>query len=290
VRFLPADGKSYSGTLTIESNDPSELSVSVSLTGAGIAEPDIQLSATGHDFGTVSVGSHADWDLTIRNVGSAPLTVNNITSDSPALTITSPGFPQNIYSGESLNVTVRLSPIEMKSYIGTLTISSNDPDEPEVYALVEGTGLKPGCAIIVTGKEAPWYKEILPWANWLIDEKATAAYTTLRTLGFDSNSIFYLNNITQDADGDGHNDVDGDPTQDPTLLEEIITEWAPQRVGPSGPFVLYMVGHGNENAVFGLEIKDPFSGELLLLSSNVLEKWLGESFPEAVEMLIIVLV
>ena len=53
----------------------------------------------------------------------------------------SPEFPQNISPGGSLNVTVRFSPTEAKSYTGTLTISSNDPDQPEVSVSLRGEAM-----------------------------------------------------------------------------------------------------------------------------------------------------
>ena len=142
VRFTPTQANQYSGILTVSSNDPDEPILSVSLIGTGIPapKPDIQLSDSSQNFGTVLVGSYAKWNLVISNVGNAALTVNSITSDSPAFTIPSPNFPQNISANGKLNVVVRFSPTEEKSYTGTLTIASNDPDEPEVYVSVEGEG------------------------------------------------------------------------------------------------------------------------------------------------------
>jgi hypothetical protein len=104
-------------------------------------EPDISLSAQQYDFGDVLAGEHSDWNLTISNVGDASLMVDSITSDSPAFTIVSPNFPQSILPGNSLDVTVRFLPSSAGSYSSTLTIVSKDPDEPEVYALVEGTSV-----------------------------------------------------------------------------------------------------------------------------------------------------
>ena len=104
------------------------------------AEPGIKLSAQEHNFDDVLIGDHGDWILTISNDGGAVLTVNSAISDNSAFTIVSPSFPQNIASGSSLNVEVRFSPAEEKSCAGTLTVTSNDPDEPEVSIALQGKG------------------------------------------------------------------------------------------------------------------------------------------------------
>jgi len=104
-------------------------------------EPNIWLYSNGHDYGTMPVGEYNDWTLVISNLGNSTLTVINITSDDTAFSIYSPNFPQNISPCDSLNVIVRFSPTEAISYNGTLTIYSNDPDEPEVSVSLSGEGI-----------------------------------------------------------------------------------------------------------------------------------------------------
>lgn len=110
--------------------------------GQGSA-PQIGLVVRTHNFGEIQVGNYLDWEFTLSNLGDATLTVNTITSDNPAFTIPSPDFPQDISAGDSLDITVRFSPTQEKPYSGTLTIASNDPDEPEVRVSVKGKGVKP---------------------------------------------------------------------------------------------------------------------------------------------------
>jgi len=103
--------------------------------------PDIDVSPTSHDFGTVDVGNHQDWSgLTISNTGTDTLTVSSIASDNSDFSVISPSFPQDITAGNSINVTVRFAPSSVGLISGQLTINSNDPDENPVYVDLSGTG------------------------------------------------------------------------------------------------------------------------------------------------------
>ena len=145
-----------------------------------------------------------------------------------------------------------------------------------------------GYAIIVTGKDAPWYKNILPIASGIIDNKANGAYQALRCLGFDADSICYINSGPRDADCDGNNDVDY-YTNDYYALQKAITELAPRHVGPSSPLILYMVGHGSDNATFGLEVENPYgTGGKISLTDSILKKWFDESFSNETKIIIII--
>jgi len=110
-------------------------------------EPDIQLSATSHDFGSVLVDSYSEWSFLIGNLGSANLTVSSVRSDNPAFEVVSPEFPQSISPEGRLEVKVRFSPREASSYTGTLTIESNDPDEGKLEVELIGKGVAPEIAL-----------------------------------------------------------------------------------------------------------------------------------------------
>jgi len=141
VTFTPADETVYYGSLLITSNDPDEPIEGVGLQGEGVPvpEPDIDLSATAHDFGQVVIGSLGEWDLIIYNNGTAELEVTDISSDEPAFTTDFPRFI--IQPGGSVVIVVTFSPDAEQAYAGTLTINSDDPDEPAVQVELTGQGL-----------------------------------------------------------------------------------------------------------------------------------------------------
>lgn len=132
IDFTPIDITQYSTTLQIYTTDPNMPLISVALIGRGTAIPDPDISAplTGHDFGPVS-GSD-EWSFVIYNVGDGPLVIENITVDQTEFVITHPvSFPQDIPSGEYMQVYVMFTPVDIEPVAGTLQIFSNDPDPIE---------------------------------------------------------------------------------------------------------------------------------------------------------------
>jgi len=103
--------------------------------------PGIELSATVLDFGLVSVGQSRDLALAVINTGSATLTINSIASNNARFTVVSPATPFTIAAGARQTVTVRFSPSAAGPQTGALSISSNDPNRPNIGVLLAGNGL-----------------------------------------------------------------------------------------------------------------------------------------------------
>jgi len=98
-----------------------------------------------------------------------------------------------------------------------------------------------GLAIIVAGRK---YNPERLQAN--INYVANQAFRVFQDGGIPAEDIYYLHHdTTQDADGDGHPDVDTTATT-PTL-QYAITTWAVSRARPGTPVYLYMVDHGTDN-------------------------------------------
>jgi len=139
VTFTPPAAIEYSGQLSIESDDPDEPTVVVALQGTGLAG-DIDLSATAHDFGGVTVGETAAWELLITNLGDDHLNLTAVTSDEPVFT-TDFEPRLTIPPGASITIVVFFAPLEVIEYTGILSIESDDPDEPVVTVDLDGEGL-----------------------------------------------------------------------------------------------------------------------------------------------------
>jgi hypothetical protein len=143
IRFAPPSSVAYSDTLDILSNDPDEGTVDVYLSGRGIA-PDIDVSPTSYDFGSVIVGQSRDTTIIIGNLGNANLAVTGLswlTSGHFSL-VSPPSTPFTIYPGNSYSLTARFSPTSQTGYQNTLVIRSNDPDEATVNVSLTGAGIK----------------------------------------------------------------------------------------------------------------------------------------------------
>ena len=111
---------------------------------------DIALSAYEHDFGEVCLGDTTSWWITITNIGNASLTIFNVISNDSDFVITSPLFPRTIRSWCQLGMSIAFAPTSPGQQEGTLTVTSNDPDEDTVFVRLTGTGKDPRIEFSVT--------------------------------------------------------------------------------------------------------------------------------------------
>ncbi|UXP32788.1 choice-of-anchor D domain-containing protein [Reichenbachiella agarivorans] len=142
---LTFDPKSYpAGTyneiLILTSDIPNQpaIQIPIELTVTGL--PAISVSTDEVAFGEVGVGLSKTVTITIQNEGTETLSIASILSDHAD--ITADVSSAEIAPDESLNVQVTLTPSTVQSYTATLTISSNDSDEPSIVVDMTGSGVE----------------------------------------------------------------------------------------------------------------------------------------------------
>lgn len=142
VTYAPTAAGEHSGTLTVFSNDPVRPSVDVPLTTPSMA-PDIDAQPNPLAFGAVTVNQTVTNPIVISNVGAADLHVSGAVLDngsSPALTVDASALPATITPGASVNLPVTYHPTSATAAAGSVTISSDDPDEATVTVPISGSG------------------------------------------------------------------------------------------------------------------------------------------------------
>ncbi|MFQ5558221.1 MAG: choice-of-anchor D domain-containing protein, partial [Acidimicrobiales bacterium] len=154
VRFDPSSQTSFAGNLRISSDDPDEDPVDVALTGDGVlAVPEIVVSplpALG--FGSAGVGSPVDMMVTVSNVGTATLSVSDVsvTAGGAEFSVLAGGGAFGVAPGAGHDVTVRFVPGSAGSFAGNLRISSDDADESVVDVALTGDGVLAVPEIVVS--------------------------------------------------------------------------------------------------------------------------------------------
>ena len=124
VGFRPTVEGLASARLTITSNDPSQPTVTVALSGTG-AQPHLRVSPSPLDFDGVPVCLSADLALTLENPGGLDLTISSIAAPAPYRVNTPSAV---ITPGGSRTVLVTFEPTDPpRQQDGTLTITSDDP-------------------------------------------------------------------------------------------------------------------------------------------------------------------
>ena len=146
VVFEPTTGTETTGTVYIDSDDPDTPTAEVALFGTGVA-PVIDVDPIEYDFGTLYIGCDAQQAVTISNIGSEDLIVDEFSFTTASLDLS---FDDNgsdwsaiawtLAPGESADVFVDYYPVDDYSDIAYLSITSNDPFTPTAMSTLMGLG------------------------------------------------------------------------------------------------------------------------------------------------------
>ncbi len=146
VTYIPETSAVDTASVLIESDDPDEPTVPVTLLGEGIA-PVVDVTPTEYDFGTLYIGCDNLQPVTISNVGNADLSVESFdfTSASTDLIFDASedlngALPWTVVPGAAVQVWVEYAPIDEYQDVGYLYVNSNDPFQPSVLAQQSGLG------------------------------------------------------------------------------------------------------------------------------------------------------
>ena len=141
--FDPILAGNFNSFLTIESNDVDEGTLNLPLAGTGVfAEPTITTSPPLVNFLDTNVGLVRGATVIIENVGFDDLIVSNIQSDLAAFDLPSlPVFPVTLGTFETLEVQIVFVPDAVAPFKGTLSVTSNDPDDAVDNTSLNGNGV-----------------------------------------------------------------------------------------------------------------------------------------------------
>ena len=128
IRFPSSTAGTFSGNITISSNDPDRATrtLSVSVTVQPRPVPVIAVQETAIDFGSVAFAQSVQKTITIRNTGTASLEITGIESDVSGLSFSPSTF--TLAPNGSQTVTITFPSSTAGTFSGNITISSNDPD------------------------------------------------------------------------------------------------------------------------------------------------------------------
>lgn len=141
VSFSPTATGEQGATLTVQSDDADEGSVTVQLTGIGTAPPAPQaaVSPSSVAFGEVTVGASETATVTVTNDGDAALDISGVTvQGSGTFSVSDGGGAATLSPGASRAITVAFAPTETGDQAATLTIRNDNDADREVS--LSGTG------------------------------------------------------------------------------------------------------------------------------------------------------
>jgi hypothetical protein len=103
--------------------------------------PAIALAPGDVDFGEVQVGQSAEQLVTVSNFGTTELTLFDISIEGGVDFSQTNDCPAILMPSEACQVAVTFTPTQDAVLSDTLTVASDDPDQPAVSASLTGTGV-----------------------------------------------------------------------------------------------------------------------------------------------------
>jgi hypothetical protein len=215
VSFLAAEvgnyNLDYSGTLTIRTNDPENRETVIALSATivgGMDAPEVVLNRSRFNFRNVLVGERGTKTLIVTNKGEADLEVSLAIAGDDAFSIDDE-VPVPSGTDTSEVVMIHFEPSTTGNFRADITITSNDPRNPEVEVMVFGSGVtEPVCARVEVIVDPETEEEVN--VVGFIDEDDDVDYGDFflfaDVFGFTEDDVEY--NYKADLDCNGHINLD----------------------------------------------------------------------------------
>jgi VWFA-related protein len=116
--------------------------------GGNGAVANISLSGSSYDFGDIALGSNSEKTITITNTTYGSLNFGTISTSGPPFSISSDTCSGHTwYKDGTCSLTVRFTPTTKGTSTGSLSISSNDPDQSTATVALSGKGTVPSISL-----------------------------------------------------------------------------------------------------------------------------------------------
>jgi Abnormal spindle-like microcephaly-assoc'd, ASPM-SPD-2-Hydin len=138
VTFTPTATGNSNGNLSIISN-ASNSSLSVALSGNGLAPGSLAPSPSSLNFGSVQVGNKLQLSETLTNTGGVNVNISQAAIAGTGFTMSGLTAPQVLTPGQHYTFTVTFTPPSPGNYTGSVSIVS-DASNPNLSIPLSGTG------------------------------------------------------------------------------------------------------------------------------------------------------
>lgn len=187
ITFTPTIIGIRNANVDIVTNDPINPNIAVNLTGTGFVIPIAGISPTSINFGNQLVNSTSNIQtITLSNTGLGILNISsiNITGANANNFNQTNNCGPTLGSGSNCTINITFTPSSTGSKTANLSITSDDPANPVISALLTGTGIAPIANISPT---------LLNFANQLTNTASPAQTITLSNIGTAPLSINSIN-------------------------------------------------------------------------------------------------
>ncbi len=142
LRYRPRVPGQETSQFTMATSDPENEQVTVALRGAAFERlvPNATVAPRLLDFGQIDVGQTRELPFTVRNEGTAPLSVTSFSTLNARFTAVTPAGTITVPPGEERTLQVRFAPLAGDTQTGALNVATNDPSSPTLRIDLRGSG------------------------------------------------------------------------------------------------------------------------------------------------------
>jgi len=124
IVFTPSTASDVSGTIALWSN-ASDTTLTLSLTGTGLAPGQVVANPNSINFGAVSLGGSQTQSATVTNSGGSNITISQATVSGTGFQLSGPSLPLTLNPGQSSSVVVTFSPQSIGAQAGILSLTTS---------------------------------------------------------------------------------------------------------------------------------------------------------------------
>ncbi len=132
-------------TITNDNQTAGNESWYASLVASPTAQPNIQLSASSHDFADQIVNTNSALTVTITNNGTADMTMGILSlvdTDAASFNLSSNSCDLAVIgTGANCSLQVNFSPVDIGAKLAKLQVSSDDPDQSNAFVTLTGNSV-----------------------------------------------------------------------------------------------------------------------------------------------------
>src|SRR5262249_26997762 len=129
-------------------SDAASSPTSISLGGSGV-QAALSVSPASIDFGNVNNGTSKSQTVTLKNTGTASLTISAATMSGAGFTTTGLTAPLTLTAGQSSTFSIVFAPTSGTTFTGTLSLTNNAPGSPATVSLT-GAGAQSAISVSPT--------------------------------------------------------------------------------------------------------------------------------------------
>jgi hypothetical protein len=194
VTFTPASAASVSGNVTISSN-ASNPTLTIPLSGTGVAPGALGSNPTSLSFGSVTVGSNQSLSETVTNTGGSSVTISQVGIAGAGFSVSGITTPVTLTAGQSVGFSVAFAPQSATNASGNLTITSS-ASNPTLTIPLSGTGTAAAGQLTVTPTTLALGSVVVGTSGTASGSLTASGANVTVTAASSNNSVFSLSGLS----------------------------------------------------------------------------------------------